>query len=154
MIPGAHENIGVMKHWVRDALYALRVDYDRSAFLTNVLKLTSLLFAFDESSALQCIKQAHFNASHARVAAFVYPDSGRYVLEDIVSLFDGTQQTCISAGLLFLRYVWYRNARSSAAAQSLSQARPEVFAICGFVRLLRLLGNGCQQDFHLMASFL
>ena len=102
MIPGAHESIGVMKHWVRDALYTLRASDDPSVFLTNVLKLTSLIFAFDESSALNCIKQAHFNAPRARVREFVYPD-GRYVLEDIVNLFDGTQYTCISAGLIFLR---------------------------------------------------
>jgi len=114
MIPGARESIGVMKHWVRDALYTLRADNDRPAFLTTVLKLTSLIFAFDESSALKCIKQAHFNAHHARVKEFVYPD-GCYVLEDIVSLFDGTKQTCISAGLKFLRYAWYRNARLFAA---------------------------------------
>ena len=106
MIPGGHESIGVMKHWVRDALYTLRARYNLSAFLTTVLKLTSLIFAFDESSALKCIKQAHFNAPHARVQEFVYPD-GRYVLEDIVNLFDGTQYTCISAGLMFLRYVYY-----------------------------------------------
>ncbi|KAI9462690.1 hypothetical protein HD554DRAFT_2175805 [Boletus coccyginus] len=104
LIPGAHESIGVMKHWVRDALYTLRADDDRRGFLTTVLKLTSLIFAFDESSALKCIKQAHFNARHARVQQFVYPD-GRYVLEDIVSLFDGGQQTCISAGLLVLRHI-------------------------------------------------
>ena len=99
-----------MKHWVRDALYTLRADNDPSAFLTTVLKLTSLIFTFDESSALKCIKQASFNAHHARVKEFVYPD-GRYVLEDIVSLFDGTQPTCISAGLKVLRYGWYRNPR-------------------------------------------
>ncbi|KAF8139771.1 hypothetical protein EV363DRAFT_1497668, partial [Boletus edulis] len=104
MIPGAHDSIGVMKHWVRDALYALHENRARSAFLTNVLKLTSLIFAFDAASALTCIGQAQFNAHHARVQVFTYPD-GRYVLEDIVRLFDGTQQTCISAGLLFLRHV-------------------------------------------------
>ncbi|KAI9567009.1 hypothetical protein HD554DRAFT_2039900 [Boletus coccyginus] len=104
MIPGAHESIGVMKHWVRDALYTLRADDDRRAFLTTVLKLTSLIYAFDESNALKCIKRAHFNAHHARVQELVYPD-GRYVLEDIVSLFDGTRQTCISAGLLVLRHI-------------------------------------------------
>ena len=106
MIPGARESIGVMRHWVRDALYTLRAKYDPPAFLTTVLKLTSLIFAFDGSSALKCIKQADFNASHARVQEFVYPD-GRYVLEDIVNLFDGTQHTCISAGLMFLRYACY-----------------------------------------------
>ncbi|KAF8554534.1 hypothetical protein OG21DRAFT_1462307 [Imleria badia] len=103
MIPGAPESMGVMKYWVRDALYNLRADHDRSAFLTTVLKLTSLIFAFDESSALKCITQAHFNAHHARVQEFTYSD-GRYMLEDIVRLFDGTQQTCISSGLLFLRH--------------------------------------------------
>ena len=134
MIPGAHESIGVMKHWVRDALYTLRAEDDRRWFLTTVLKLTSLIFAFDESSALKCIKQAHFNARHARVPQFVYPD-GRYVLEDIVSLFDGSQQTCISAGLLVLRCVWYRNVRSFAALSWL-QAYPQVSAVRRLVRFL------------------
>ena len=106
MIPGAHESIGIMKHWVQDALNTLHAGYDPSALLTTMLKLTSLIFAFDGSSALECIKQAHFNAPHARVQELVYPD-GRYVLEDIVNLFDGTQRTCISAGLVFLRYACY-----------------------------------------------
>ena len=105
MIPGAREAIGVMKHWVRDALYTLTANYDRSSYLTSVLKLTSLIFAFDEASALRCIKQARFNTDLARVPQFVYPDlDGRYMLEDIVRLFDGTQQTSISSGLMFLRY--------------------------------------------------
>ncbi|KAI9566710.1 hypothetical protein HD554DRAFT_2040083 [Boletus coccyginus] len=104
MIPGARESIGVMKHWVRDALYTLCADNDRPAFLTTVLKLTSLIFAFDESGALKCVNQAHFNAHHARVKEFVYSD-GCYVFEDIASLFDGTRQTCISAGLKVLGHV-------------------------------------------------
>ncbi|KAI9566690.1 hypothetical protein HD554DRAFT_2315329 [Boletus coccyginus] len=107
MIPDACESIGVMKHWVRDALYTLRAGNDRT-FLTTILKLTSLIFAFDESNALRCIKQAHFNAHHARVKEIVYSD-GCNVLEDIVSLFDGTRQTCISAGLKVLSHVLKSN---------------------------------------------
>lgn len=105
LIPNAREGMGVMKHWVQDALYTLRPG--RSDFVTTVLKLTSLLFAFDRSSALKCINQAYFNAHHARVREFIYSADGRYVVEDIVNLFDGIQQTCISSGLVFLMYVWY-----------------------------------------------
>jgi len=123
-----------MRHWVRDALYTLRADNDRSALLTTLLKLTSLIFTFDKSSALKCIKQARFNARHARVQEFMHVD-GRYVLDDIVNLLDGTQQNCISAGLLALRYVWYRNARLFAALRWL-QAYPQVCTARGLVRFL------------------
>ena len=142
----------VMKHWVRDALYNLSANNDTSAFLTNVLKLTSLIFAFDEASALKCISQARFNARHARVAEFIYPDGG-YMLEDIVRLFDGAQQTCISSGLTFLRYAWYRNARSFIALSCL-QAHPQIFVLRGPVSFLRLFGTSCWQSFNFMAPLL
>ncbi|KAI9462689.1 hypothetical protein HD554DRAFT_2288449 [Boletus coccyginus] len=85
IIPSAHESIGVVKHWVRDAFNTLHADNDRSAFLTTLLKLANLIFSFD---APKRTKQAH----HARVQQSVYPD-GRHALEDIVSLFDGGQST-------------------------------------------------------------
>ena len=150
MIPGARETI---KHWVRDALYTLTANYHRSSFLTNVLKLTSLIFAFDESSALRCIQQARFNTDRARVAQFVYSDpngSSCYMLEDIVRLFDGTQQTCISSGLMFLGYAWYRNAGPFIALSCL-QAHPQVFVVRGPVSFLRLFGTSCWQSFNFMA---
>ena len=101
-ISGAHEGIGIMTHWVRDAIYDLSPG--RPDFLTVLLKLTSLLFAFDRSNALQCINQAHFNRPIVRMPQFIYPD-GRYVVEDIISLFYGIRQTCISSGLIFLKCV-------------------------------------------------
>ena len=151
MIPGARET---MKHWVRDALYTLTANYDHSSYLTSVLKLMSLIFTFDESSALRCIKQARFNTDLARVPQFVYSDpDGRYMLEDIVGLFDGTQQTCISSGLMFLRYAWYRNAGSFIALSCL-QAHPQVFVVRGPVSFLRLFGTSCWQSFNCMAPLL
>ncbi|KAF8837940.1 hypothetical protein BDN67DRAFT_908328 [Paxillus ammoniavirescens] len=104
MIPGGHESIRVMKHWVRDALYNLDPNHDRPGFLTAVLKLTSLVFAFDRSDALKCINQAPFNTHHMKPHNFLYAD-GRYLVEDIVNLFDGVAQTSISSGILFLRHV-------------------------------------------------
>ena len=104
LIPGAHEGMSVVKHWVQEALCTLRPGC--LDFLTIVLKLTRLLFTFDRSRALQCVNRAHFNAPHARIPQFIYPGpDGRYVIEDIVSLLDGNQQTCISSGLVFLVYV-------------------------------------------------
>ncbi|KAF9229832.1 hypothetical protein BS17DRAFT_744362 [Gyrodon lividus] len=104
MIPGGHESIRVMNHWVRDALYGLDPNYDRPGFLTAVLKLTSLIFAFDRSDALKCINQAPFNTRHMKPHHFLYLD-GRYLVEDIVNLFDGVAQTSISSGILFLRHI-------------------------------------------------
>ena len=105
-IPGAREGMGAMKHWVREALYTLLPG--RLDFLTTILKLTSLLFSFDRSSALKCINQTNFNASYTGTLRLIYPDpDGRCVIEDIVSLFDGNQQTCISSGMKFLMYVWH-----------------------------------------------
>lgn len=104
-IPGAHVAIGVMKHLVRDALYSLQPgQWDK--YLTTILKLTSLLFTFDKSVALECIRQAYFVVHRTRIPLFKYPDpDGCYAVEDIVHLFDGTKQTCISSGMKFLRSV-------------------------------------------------
>lgn len=135
-ILGAREGMRVMKHWVWEALYNLRPG--RLDFLTTVLKLTSLLFAFDHSSALKCINQARFNAPCARIPQFIYPEPhGYYVVEDIVSLFDGNQRTCISSGLKFLMCVQYWNLCPSGAL-SLPQTPSESLASGGLVRFLRL----------------
>ncbi|KAG8220598.1 hypothetical protein J3R82DRAFT_2824 [Butyriboletus roseoflavus] len=104
MIPGFNEGRGVMKHWVWEALHILSANHDPQGFLTTVLKLTSLLFVFDKSSALKCINQAPFVAHHIWPREFEYSD-GSYVVEDILNFFDGAMQTSISAGLRFLRHV-------------------------------------------------
>lgn len=103
VIPGVDEGRRVMKHLVWEALHILSASHNPRGFLTTVLKLTSLLFVFDKSSALKCINQAPFVTHHTKPREFVYPD-GYYVVEDILHLFDGTMQTSISAGLKFLRY--------------------------------------------------
>ncbi|KIK96874.1 hypothetical protein PAXRUDRAFT_273934 [Paxillus rubicundulus Ve08.2h10] len=104
MMPGGHESIRAIRHWVRDALYNLDPTHDRSGFLTTVLRLTSLVFAFDRSDALKCINQAPFNTHHVKPPNFLYTD-GRYLVEDIVNLFDGVAQTSISSGIRFLRHI-------------------------------------------------
>ncbi|KIJ21330.1 hypothetical protein PAXINDRAFT_164864 [Paxillus involutus ATCC 200175] len=103
-IPGGYKSKRVMKHWVRDALYNLDPNHDRPGFLTAVLKLTSLVFAFDRSDALKYINQARFNTRHMKPHSFLYTD-GHYLVEDIVNLFDGVAQTSISSGILFLRHI-------------------------------------------------
>lgn len=103
LIPGVDEGRGVMRHWVWEALHILNASHDPQGFLTTVLKLTSLLFVFDKSSALKCINQAPFVTQHVKPPEFVYADDC-YVVEDILNLFDGAMQTSISAGLKFLRY--------------------------------------------------
>ncbi|KIJ59804.1 hypothetical protein HYDPIDRAFT_118051 [Hydnomerulius pinastri MD-312] len=101
LIPGARDSIRVMKNWVRDALYHFN---DRTGFLTPVLKLTSLVFAFDGSNALKCINQAPLHVPRFRPGIFIYPN-GRYIVEDIVNFFRGAAQTSISSGILFLRHI-------------------------------------------------
>lgn len=101
-IPRSREVTHVMKLCVQDALYDLRPS--RWDFLTNVLRLTNLLFTFDKSSALSCIHKTYFTR-HARMShRFIYPD-GEYVVADIVKFFDGTHYDCISAGSKFLKCV-------------------------------------------------
>ncbi|KAF8139769.1 hypothetical protein EV363DRAFT_1310578 [Boletus edulis] len=102
MIPAANEGMAVMKHWVWEALHLLSVHH--KGFFTTVLKLTSLLFVFDKSSALRCINRAHFVTHDIRPREFVYSD-GCDGLEDLLNFFDGTMQTSISAGMKFLRHV-------------------------------------------------
>lgn len=102
MIPAVKEGRGVMKSWVWETLHFLGVRIDPKGFFTIVLKLTSLLFVFDKSSALKCINQARFVTNVIKPREFVYPDGGDCV-EDLVNLFDGEMQTSISAGLKFLR---------------------------------------------------
>ena len=101
-ISGACEGMDVMKCWVREAIRDLRPSFPD--VLTTTLKLSRLLFTFDRSSALSCINKAHL--THLRIPRLTYLDSdGRYIVQDIVDLFDGSQQTCISSGSKFLMYV-------------------------------------------------
>jgi hypothetical protein len=102
MIPAAKEGMGVMKHWVWEALHIISVHHDPRGFFTKVLKLTSLLFVFDKPSALKCINRAHFITKDIKPWQFVYSDGGDG-FEDLLNLVDGAMQTSISAGLKFLR---------------------------------------------------
>ncbi|KIJ60100.1 hypothetical protein HYDPIDRAFT_32524 [Hydnomerulius pinastri MD-312] len=104
LIPGACDSVRVMKHWVRDALYNFNAYHDETGFLTTVLKLTSLVFTFDGSDALKYINQAPFNVPRFRPQIFIYSD-GRYIVEDVVNLFNGEAQTSISSGILFIRHI-------------------------------------------------
>ena len=102
MIPAAKEGMGIMKHWVWEALRILSAQHHPKGFFTTVFKLMSLLFAFDKSSALKCINQAPFITSDIKSLEFVYADGGDGV-EDLLNFFDGAMQSSISAGLKLLR---------------------------------------------------
>ena len=106
LIPGAHEGMDIVKRWVQDAIYDLHPG--DLGFLTTILKLSRLLFTVDRAGALDCINQVL--STHPIIPWLTYPDpDGRYVVEDIVNLFDGNQQTCISSGSKFLMYVSFES---------------------------------------------
>ncbi|KAF9230368.1 hypothetical protein BU15DRAFT_69253, partial [Melanogaster broomeanus] len=103
-IQNASDGIRIVREWVRDAIYSLDPINDPETFLTLILRLTKLSFAFDELDPIQYITRAR------SVRFFRHPEllrgpEGAYVVYDMLASIEGVTPTSISSGVLYLHHV-------------------------------------------------
>ncbi|KAF9219473.1 hypothetical protein BS17DRAFT_760990 [Gyrodon lividus] len=106
-IQDAPDGIGVMKEWVRAAIYSVGPN-DPEVFLTSILRLTKLSFAFDELNPLQYIMQAASVKSYRPPQLLRGPEKA-YIVEDMLTSIQGLTQTSISSGVLYLHHIFANN---------------------------------------------
>ncbi|KAI5997877.1 hypothetical protein F5J12DRAFT_895738 [Pisolithus orientalis] len=137
-IQGASDGIRVVRHWVRDAIYALEPRYSAD-FLTDILRLIKLSSVFGESDALQnanCVRR------YRPKAFFRYP--GRYIVEDMIESNQSATEASIFVGILGLRHAIRTNIQVNLSV--LCDCIEEVFS--AYVITLRLKTNPGAGSLH------
>ncbi|KAI6153131.1 hypothetical protein BKA82DRAFT_4349614 [Pisolithus tinctorius] len=137
-IQGASDGIRVMRHWVRDAIYALDPRYSAD-FLTDILRLIKLSSAFGESDALQ---NANCVQRYRPRALFRNPD--RYIVEDMIESNQSATEASISAGILGLHHTIRNNIQVNLSV--LCDCVEEVLS--AYVITLRLKNNPGADSLH------
>ncbi|KAI6022560.1 hypothetical protein EDC04DRAFT_2606960 [Pisolithus marmoratus] len=102
-IQGARDGIGVMRNWVRGAIYDLDPRYS-SDFLTDILRLIKLSSAFGESDALQ-----NANSLRRSRPGFLLRHPDRYIVEDMIDSTQSSTDTSTAAGILGLHHIIRNN---------------------------------------------
>ncbi|KAG2034294.1 hypothetical protein BDR03DRAFT_1093813 [Suillus americanus] len=103
LIPHGLAGLGVVKNWIRESFYRLNPSTSPQ-FLTTLMRITNLGFAFDRNDAPAYIAEAKCVTRNRSLKLLRKPDN-RYLVEDILNFYRGTTASSISSGILFLRYV-------------------------------------------------
>ncbi|KAF9231325.1 hypothetical protein BU15DRAFT_82546 [Melanogaster broomeanus] len=105
-IQDASDGICVVREWIRDAIYSLDPISDSESFLTSILRLTKLSFAFDELDTIQHITQAR-SVRCFRAPQLLRGPEGAYIVEDrdMLTSVEGLTPTSISSGVLYLYHI-------------------------------------------------
>ncbi|KAG1719550.1 hypothetical protein EDB19DRAFT_1860748 [Suillus lakei] len=103
LMPFGLDGMKVVKLWIRGSFYSLDPFWTNSQFLTAVMRITSLSFAFDRNDASGYISRAKCIVS--RPAELIRRGDNRYMLEDLLNSYQGAICSSISSGILFLLHV-------------------------------------------------
>jgi hypothetical protein len=103
LIPHGLAGQRVVKNWIRESFYRLNPSTSPE-FLTTLMKITSLGFAFDRNDAPSYIAQANCVTQNKFVELLRKPDD-RYLVMDMFSSYQGVSPGSIELGILFLLYV-------------------------------------------------
>ncbi|KAG0703072.1 hypothetical protein DFH29DRAFT_804090 [Suillus ampliporus] len=104
LIPHGLTGLRVVKNWTRESFYKLDPFQSPSQFLTTLMRITSLSFAFDRKDALAYIPQARCLTRHISGKLLRKADN-RYLVFDMLNSYRGVTQNSISSGILYLLHV-------------------------------------------------
>ncbi|KAG0703070.1 hypothetical protein DFH29DRAFT_918710 [Suillus ampliporus] len=102
LMPFRLDGMKVVKLWIRESFYSLDPFYTHSQFLTALMRIASLSFAFDRNDAPRYISRAKCMVS--RPVALHRKDN-RYMVHDLFSSYQGASHSSISSGILYLLHV-------------------------------------------------
>ncbi|KAG2132369.1 hypothetical protein DEU56DRAFT_859536 [Suillus clintonianus] len=103
LMPFRLDGMKVVKLWIRESFYSLDPFWTNSQFLTAVMRITSLSFAFDRNDASSYISRAKCMVS--RPAELIRRGDNRYMLKDLLNSYQGAICSSVSSGILFLLHV-------------------------------------------------
>ncbi|KAK7064824.1 UvrD-like helicase ATP-binding domain-containing protein [Favolaschia claudopus] len=99
-IPEAEAGFRVVKEWVRSWVYDFEF-FPAPKFLSNLAQVCRLSFQLDPKGAMSYLT----NSAFMRMQPSVYVRAGsNYVVGEFLLSLEGRQETCISAGVLFVRH--------------------------------------------------
>lgn len=100
MMPLRLDSMRVVKLWIRESFYSLDPFYTQAEFLTALMGITSLSFAFDRHDAPGYISRAKCTVSGP--LQLYHKLDGRYMVRDLLSSYQGATRSSISSGILYL----------------------------------------------------
>ncbi|KAG2109745.1 uncharacterized protein F5147DRAFT_150627 [Suillus discolor] len=103
LIPHGLVGLRVVKNWIRESFYRLNPSKSPQ-FLTTLMRITSLSFAFDRNDAPTYIAQAKLVPKNTFTELLRQPDN-RYLVVDMFNSYQGASPSSISSGILFLLHV-------------------------------------------------
>ncbi|KAG1809265.1 hypothetical protein EV424DRAFT_1328374 [Suillus variegatus] len=103
LMPLRADGMKVVKLWIRESFYSLDPFHTQAEFLTALMRITSLSFAFDRNDAPVYIRQAKCTIS-GPLELFRKGDN-RYMVQDLLSSYQGATRSSISSGILYLLHV-------------------------------------------------
>ncbi|KAJ7139425.1 hypothetical protein C8R44DRAFT_764441 [Mycena epipterygia] len=102
-IPEAEAGFQVVKEWVRSWVYDFNF-MPAIKFMSNLAQVARLSFQLDRKDAMSYLTQSPFML----MKPSIYLRSGNnYVVAEFLSSLEGKDETCISAGVLFVRHIVY-----------------------------------------------
>jgi hypothetical protein len=98
-IPEAEAGFQVVKEWVRSWVYEFNFS-PQMRFLSNLAQVSKLSFQLDRKDAMSYLTKSPF----MRMKPSIYMRPGScYIVGEFLSSLEGKEETCISAGVLFVR---------------------------------------------------
>ncbi|KAG1777307.1 hypothetical protein EV702DRAFT_1102293 [Suillus placidus] len=103
LMPLRLDSMKVVTLWIRESFYSLDPYYTHAEFLTVLMGITSLSFAFDRHDAPAYISRAKCTVSGPLELS--RRGDGRYMVRDLLSSYQGATRSSISSGILYLLHV-------------------------------------------------
>ncbi|KAG1889225.1 hypothetical protein F4604DRAFT_1612723 [Suillus subluteus] len=103
LMPLRLDGMKVVKLWICESFYSLDPFYTQAEFLTALMGITSLSFAFDRHDAPVYISRAKCTVSGP--LELLRKADGRYMVHDLLSSYQGATRSSISSGILYLLHV-------------------------------------------------
>ncbi|KAG1738625.1 uncharacterized protein EDB91DRAFT_1137833, partial [Suillus paluster] len=104
LIPHGSAGLRMVKNWTCEFFYKLDPFQSPSLFLTTLMRITSLSFAFDRNDAPTYIAQAKCVTRNMSTELLRKADN-RYLVLDMFNLYRGVTEGSISSGILYLQHV-------------------------------------------------
>ncbi|KAG2048327.1 hypothetical protein BDR06DRAFT_976091 [Suillus hirtellus] len=102
LMPLHLDGMKVVKLWIRKSFYSLDPSHTQAEFLTALMGITSLSFAFDRDNAPVYISRANCMIS-GPLELFRKGDN-RYMVHDLLNSYQGATCSSISSGILYI--IW------------------------------------------------
>ncbi|KAG2048322.1 hypothetical protein BDR06DRAFT_962830, partial [Suillus hirtellus] len=103
LMPLRLDGLKVVKLWICESFYSLDPFFTQAEFLTALMGITSLSFAFDRDDAPAYISRAKCTISGP--LDLVRKGDKRYMVHDLLSSYQGASLSSISSGILYLLHV-------------------------------------------------